>query len=290
MTKAADSLRRLSPIACVLTLTSILAASASERKSEGQPLSSDFVFHSFPIDGGQLSCAHRPGTGPTLVLIPGTFGDCRVFGETVRSLDKSLNLVIIENRGLGQSWPPPEEGSIEQCARDAILILDGMKIDSFYVGGHSLGGMISLEIGRTHPRRVRGIISIEGWTNAQAARDAFHSDMKSTLTPEQLQMQADYRKEILQRWTPEQVRDFGQVWRRWDGTKFLETTDLPILELYGDRAKPKPERRLLGLPDRRNIELFWFERASHSLLMERPEGVARQINRFIRETETNRTP
>ena len=72
------------------------------------------------------------------------------------------DLVIFENRGLGGSWPPPEEASIEKCALDAIVVLNDLKIKSFYVGGHSLGGMIALEIGKQCSSRVLGVISIEG--------------------------------------------------------------------------------------------------------------------------------
>ncbi len=277
----------------LLCLVGLLAAvgwaADPQPKPEGQQLGDEFIYRQFPLADGHLSCAHRAGPGPTLVLIPGTFGDARVFAELVKTLDKSLNLVLIENRGLGKSWPPPKEGSIEQCGRDAVLILDALKIDTFYVGGHSLGGMISLELGRSFPRRIRGIISMEGWTNWQAARDAFGNDMKSTLTPEQLRLKEEYRRDVLQRWTPEQIKAFATIWRQWDGTEFLKTTDLPILELYGDRGqKPPADPRLLGIPNRKNIKVFWFEGASHSLLMERPEGVARQTNEFIAQVEKAR--
>ncbi|MGD9857563.1 MAG: alpha/beta fold hydrolase, partial [Planctomycetaceae bacterium] len=240
----------------------------------------EFQHREFPIAEGNIACAHRPGIGPTLVLIPGTLSDSRAFAAVVGHLDKSLNLVLIENRGLGRSWPPPERGSIEQCARDAITILDAMQIEQFFVGGHSLGGMISLELGWKYPDRVLGIVSIEGWTNS-AARDAFDGDTASTLSPEQVQFLADYRQDTTARWTPAQIADFTRVWRRWDGTCFLDATDLRVLEMYGDRAKPRPDRRQLGIPDRKNIELVWLEGASHSLLLERPMLIAKAINEFV---------
>jgi hypothetical protein len=77
---------------------------------------------------------------------------------------------------------------------------------------------------------------------------------------------------------------FGSIWKRWNGAEVLQTTNLPVLELYGDRAKPRPSQDLLGIPQRENIEVVWFEGASHSLLFERPREVAEQINRFIDRT------
>ncbi len=173
------------------------------------PRLAGFKDHVIPIEGGHLCCAHRPGNGPTLILIPGTFSDSRVFAKLAPLLDEDLNLIIIENRGLGKSWPPPENGSIEQCARDALLLADHLGANSFYIGGHSLGGMISLEVGRQAPDKVRGIISLEGWTHWRAAKDAFQSDMKATLTEQELAEAAEYRREVLAKWSEPQVKSFG---------------------------------------------------------------------------------
>ncbi len=85
---------------------------------------------------------------------------------------------------------------VEQCAQDALLVAEKLGLESFYIGGHSLGGMISLEVGRRAPDKLRGVISLEGWTSWHAARDAFHSDMKATLTDEQLAELAAYRREV----------------------------------------------------------------------------------------------
>lgn len=241
-----------------------------------------------PVEKGQLSCYRRPGTGPTLLLIPGTFSDARNYVATVRALDPSYELLILEHRGIGGSWPPPVTASIEACAKDAIDVLDTLNVPTCYVGGHSLGGMIAIELGRHIPERLRGIISIEGWTSSQAAVDAFQSDMKSTLSPEQSAELAVYRTEILHRWTPEQREMFGTIWKKWSGAEILQTTSLPVLELYGDRNRPQPARELLGIPQRDNLELVWFAGASHSLLVERPREVAAEITRFVDKCEKAR--
>jgi pimeloyl-ACP methyl ester carboxylesterase len=249
-------------------------------------LPSEFQQHQIAIseDGGSeeiLSCYRRTGTGATVLLIPGTFSDARIFAPMLRFLDPSLDVIILENRGLGGSWPPPVQCSIELCARDALQVLDALNVKSCFVGGHSLGGMISLEIGRQQPKRIRGIISIEGWTSAAAAEAAFHGDMRSTQSDEQRKVLAEYRADVLRRWSPEQIKMFGSIWRQWDGSEFLQTTHLPILELYGDRGKPRPERGILGIPDKPGIRLSWLAGASHSLLIERPREVAEATGQFI---------
>ena len=157
------------------------------------------------------------------------------------------------------------------------------------MGGHSLGGMISLELGRVAPEKLRGIISIEGWTSWHVARDAFQHDMKSTLNKTQLAEQAKYRKQVLQKWNDAQVQAFVRVWKRWDGYGILKETKLPVLEMYGDRGKPKPLFKTLRIPFRKNIEFMWFEKASHNLPYEQPSGVATAINRFIHRIEATQS-
>ena len=54
---------------------------------------------------------------------------------------------------------------VEQFAEDVLLISDLAGLQRFYVGGHSIGGMVALEVGRASPGRVKGIVSVEGWTD-----------------------------------------------------------------------------------------------------------------------------
>jgi pimeloyl-ACP methyl ester carboxylesterase len=250
--------------------------------------SGNYVDRLIPISGGQLCCVERLGSGPALVLIPGTFSDSRIYGLMAPHLAPDLHLLIIENRGLGKSWPPPENGSIEQCAQDTLKIVSYLGVENFYIGGHSLGGMISKEVGRVAFDQVKGIISIEGWTSWHAARDAFDYDMKSTLSEEQLSQAAAYRRDTLHKWSKDQESRFGRIWRKWDGYEFLQKTDIPVLELYGDRGKPQASRNQLRIPERGNIELRWFSNASHKLLVERPQEVAASINTFIQTQEARR--
>ena len=124
-----------------------LLAQISSEQAQPFPvdrLGGKFIDRLFPIPEGQLCCSCRAGSGPTLILIPGTFSDSRVYSMVVPHLNPDFNLLIFENRGLGKSWPPHKNGSIELCARDVLKVASQMHIEKFYVGGHSLGGMISL--------------------------------------------------------------------------------------------------------------------------------------------------
>ena len=239
------------------------------------------------LEDAILSYVVRPGDGPTLILIPGSFLDVNQWNEVVPVLGANLNLILIEVRGHGQSWPPPKDGTIEQLAKDVMAVVDNEKLEKFYVGGHSIGGMISKEVGRSWPQRVKGVISIEGWTHWTASREAFNGDTKSTLTPEQDKERLEQREMATGRWTDEQRKDFASIWRKWEkGHEFMDNTNLPVIELYGDRGKERPSLDQLHIPNRPNIEVYWIKNAAHNLPLQEPKEVATAIMQFIERTES----
>ncbi len=277
----------------LLSLISCMKQESNLQDAKNNPQSSimhegDRLRKMIEFENIKLSYLVRPGNGPTLILIPGSFSDANQWNEAVTVLERELNLILIEVRGHGKSWPPPIDGTIEQLAKDVMLVADNEKMEYFYVGGHSIGGMISKEIGRSWPQRVKGVISIEGWTHWQASRDAFNGDMYGTLTSEQQKKRLSGRKMGAGHWTKEQQSDFASIWRKWErGVEFLQNTNLPIIEIYGDRGKKRPSLKQLYIPDRLNIEVHWIDNASHSLPLERPREIATVINEFIRKIESS---
>ncbi len=246
-----------------------------------------FIRKRIILDEGCLSYVFRPGTAVTFVLLPGSFNDSSAFKDVVSFLDREMQLLIVELRGHGESWPPPKNGSIEQFALDVLKVVDEMELESFYIGGHSIGGMISLQVAKIRPRRVKGIVSVEGWTSHHVTQDAFEGRVVYNLSAAQLAKRAELRKNVMDRWSKQEIEEFKSIWRKWDGYDFLNHTDLPILELYGDRGRDKPGRDKLRIPDRDNIEVRWVENASHCLQIERPRELAEACMDFIKRIEAS---
>jgi len=248
-------------------------------------MDSSLARRSASVGDRRISYLFREGS-PRLALIPGSHQDSRQWSEVANGLGESLGLVVVELPGHGQSVELPDEPSIERFALDVWKVLDASGFDNnIYVAGHSLGGMVALEMGRARPSGIKGIIAVEGWTNHHAAEDAFAGRMYDTLTPELLAKQDDYRSKATGHRTDEERRILSGLWRRWDGSAFLQSTSLPILELWGDRGRPKPALAQLHIPVRKNISVKWFENASHNLPLERPLEVARAIMEFIESVE-----
>jgi pimeloyl-ACP methyl ester carboxylesterase len=249
-----------------------------------------FRRHFVERDDSKLSYVARQGVEPTLVLIPGSFDGAEGWLAVVAKLDPGRRVVIVELRGHGQSWPPPSgaTGTIEQFAGDVLACTDDDGLKSFYVAGHSIGGMVAIECAGRRPRALRGVLSIEGWTRASVLGAAFQGRTDSTLSESQKKRKLELRHPTTSRWTKEQLSAFAQIWTKWDGTQILEQTAVPVLELWGDRGVARPTREVMRIPDRPNIDLVWVAGASHFLPLERPEETAAAIEAFVGKVEAMR--
>jgi len=183
--------------------------------------------------------------------------------------------------GQDDNWPPPPSPSIPQFSEDIISFADTLDLKQFYVGGNSLGGMIAIDMLRYGPNRILGAIAIEGWTHHTVSKNAFDSDTSSTLNNAQRTHLQHVRDKLLNRWDPDHKTTYSTMWKKWDGWQMLNTTQIPVLEIWGDRARPKPSREQMRIPNRKNIQLTWIPNASHNLLIEAPEQLAKLINQFI---------
>ncbi len=270
---------RIAALLATLSLIAVVRGAAQNTNLGPDPAGFERGFLS--VEQGRVSYLHRPGSGPVLILIPGSFSDAHQWDEIVPRLPASWRLVLVDLRGHGHSWPPPADGSIEQFGRDVAAIAAQLRVHRFYAGGHSIGGMVALELGRAYPDRVQGIISLEGWTHHQVIPDAFAGAAGTPLSPKQEELRLADRKRVTSGWTEQQRRDFAQIYKRWDGSEFLKATSIPVLEVYGDRGRPRPPLSALRIPQRANIEMHWLAGATHNMLIERPRQVAGLMANFV---------
>lgn len=230
----------------------------------------------------------RPGSGANLVLIPGSWGDHRVFDRLVRALDPTLRIVIVELRGHGASRPAAANPSMAMFAGDVLAVADRLELGRFYVGGHSIGGMAAIEIAGRRPAAVAGVIAIEGWTHHRVQAEALPNTAASALNAAAQRENTANRERVRSTLTAAEIAAFAAVWKQWDGLGILQSTVAPVLEIWGDRGRPRPSRQQLRIPQRPNIELVWMAGASHSLLIQRPVEVAGAMNDFLVRCERPR--
>jgi len=92
------------------------------------------------------------------LFIHGLAYDRRGWGPLPVQLARDFHVVLVDNRGVGDSDVPEGPYSMEQLAADAVAVLDAAGIESAHIFGVSLGGFIAQEIALTHPERVHKLV------------------------------------------------------------------------------------------------------------------------------------
>ena len=100
----------------------------------------------------------RHGSGAPLLLIHG-LGYARWGWEPVLpGLAERFDVVLFDNRGIGESDAPPGPYTAAEMAGDAIQVLDEAGVDRAHVVGTSLGGMVAQELALGYPDRVDRLV------------------------------------------------------------------------------------------------------------------------------------
>lgn len=73
------------------------------------------------------------------------------------ALESRFTCISFDHRGVGRSDPPRGEIGVEQMAADSRAILDAEHIDSAHVVGHSLGGLVALQLALDARERVKSL-------------------------------------------------------------------------------------------------------------------------------------
>jgi 3-oxoadipate enol-lactonase len=108
-------------------------------------------------DGVKLAYEVR-GKGEPLLMIHGLGYDRFGWGPLPDLLAHDLEVVVFDNRGVGDSDVPEGPYAVTQMAEDAVAVLDAAGIDRAHVFGVSLGGYIAQEFALTQPGRLKKLV------------------------------------------------------------------------------------------------------------------------------------
>lgn len=75
----------------------------------------------------------------------------------IEILEPHYTCLTLDNRGIGASVPAGAPITVPRMARDTLALMNHVGWDSAHIVGHSLGGLISLEMALTAKRRVRSL-------------------------------------------------------------------------------------------------------------------------------------
>lgn len=231
---------------------------------------------------GRLAYYYERSHEPTLVLIHGAWCDAEDWNSTLPFLPPGHGILRFDLRGHGRSDGPNGPVAFDDHLDDILALLDYLDLAAPVLVGHSLGGMLSMRLAERHPRRVRGLALLEGWTYLGVPwkeKGQMHGMLPDAMIG-RIRRKWD---ETQRRWPQAVLADYWETVRRADASRFLATTRLPVLEIYGERGEPRPTRDELAIPDRPNVELVWLEGAGHYLPLEVPGPVGQAISAWLEQ-------
>ena len=240
----------------------------------------------------------RRGEGRPVLLIQG-LGYGRWGWEPVADLlARELEVLLYDNRGIGESDAPPGPYTVEQLAADARQVLDEAGIERAHVLGTSLGGMVAQELALAAPGRVDRLVLVcttaggpesfpmpeqtvklmtGGATLRQFVENALAPDPDEAIA-ERILAHRERTAQPLEAWTAQ-----AAAGATFDALHRIEAIAAPTLVLHGTEDAVVDPRNADLLAERiaeARVELF--PGGGHLFFWEQPERFAEVVTEFLR--------
>jgi len=119
-------------------------------------------FYTLP-DGRRIAFRHLPGTGPTLVFLPGYMSDM-AGGKATAVFDWAVAqgraCLLLDYSGCGQSDGDFADGTLTRWRDEVLALIDVQAPGPVVLVGSSMGGWLMLLVGLALGERLAGLIGI----------------------------------------------------------------------------------------------------------------------------------
>ena len=157
-------------------------------------------------DGVALAYEEAGDGGPPLVLVHGIACHRGFWGPQVERFRSERRVVAVDLRGHGASDAPEQPYPIQALAEDVSWMCEQLGLAQPIVIGHSLGGIVALELAATHPDRVRSAVMIDSVLLPGAGRMEFVAELVQQLRgPDGARVLREYFASFLRPHAPEEL-------------------------------------------------------------------------------------
>jgi 3-oxoadipate enol-lactonase len=239
------------------------------------------------------------GSGQAIVLIHGFPFNHTIFEKTVRELSASARVILPDLRGFGRSQAAGAEVTLGNMAADIRELLDDLNIKKAVLGGHSMGGYLSMEFCHEWPERVAGVALIA----SHAAGDTEEQRQARLKNIEKIRA-GGVRQYLLEGMLPKLTK-YPELAKALEGM-MLATPDATLIGALGSMAGRAnlnawltksgiPAAAILGeedmiMPVPRAVEMaeeigadpiVKVPAAGHMLMMENPDMLSAALKKFL---------
>lgn len=238
------------------------------------------------------------GEGIPLTLVHGYPLDHTIWMDVAPKLQSEARLILPDLRGHGQSPVPQGPYSMREMAEDVVALWDDLGIERSVIGGHSMGGYVTLAVARYFPERLSGLALIASRTNADSpdrrqARLASIEDVRKNGVVESLSampVNLSYNNKVRER-CKEIILDASPVGvmgvlaamaDRPDSLDIFLNLAVPRLIVAGDDDQIVPIESMRAVAQKMEQPRFVeIHGAGHMPMLEKPDEVATALSAFI---------
>lgn len=259
----------------------------------------------FQIDGVATYVHHQgattlPGVAPDLsrgellLCLHGAGGNGAQFAPLAACLAAQHSPIAFDQPGHGRSGGLDSLGSIERMADFATSFADGLGLRPRVLLGHSMGGLVALQMALGSPASVRALVLVGSGAKIELP--------EQTLTQSRLVTEGKARRQFVKeifspKASPEVMRqsfmedlktdpraahgDLLAV-QAFDVRSRLAQLKLPVLVVRGDAELLEAQSAELAeeIPGSRSVVIA---DAGHMLTMEQPEALGAAVEEFLKE-------
>lgn len=247
------------------------------------------------------------GSGPPLLLIAGLASDSQSWLPVLPELATRFTVIVLDNRGVGRSTQDCGS-SIALMAADCAALLQYLGHTQVCVAGHSMGGMVALELGRRYPHLVERMLLVAATVRNPARNNLLFNDWADQLeaghdraawfrtilcwiltehffdNSQLLEATLTYLLSYPWPQTPAAFRLQVQAIAAFDATQWLNELAIPtcVLAAEQDILLPLEHAQALArqLP---GASLEIIKGAAHSLHTEQPQAFVTAVTDFLLE-------
>jgi pimeloyl-ACP methyl ester carboxylesterase len=237
----------------------------------------------------------RAGSGPELLLVHGWCCDWTAFRPQLEHFARTHAVTALDLRGCGESDRPDDGYEIADFADDVARLCDVVGIESPVVVGHSLGGMIAVDLAARYPALPRAIVlldpgpivplpeTVEHFRSAVPKLEAADGEAYRLAWVEDM----GARDDELARWIVELMCKVPlpvataviRGVRDWDGPAAWKLCAVPALLVTADLGDDREALRMRE--SKPELEVGITVGAGHFHQLEVPEQVNGMIERFL---------
>lgn len=123
--------------------------------------------------GAEVAYVDEGSGSQTIILVHGLGSYLPAWKKNIPALSKDFRVIALDLPGYGRSSKGPWEGSLQFFANTVMELADSLGIQKFVLGGHSMGGQITMIAALTYPGRVQKLVLV-----APAGFETFHDGEK----------------------------------------------------------------------------------------------------------------